>query len=814
MQAAMDRFNSEGRPTAADSTALRQWADSLQAIGQSTWGRNPKRARDYHQWALRAYRVLADSGRVAEAIGDVGVTYYYQSRYERALNHFKRSLTIHRDLGDRKEMASALNNLGVIRKEQGEYEKALARYRASVEIDRNLGNRAGVASSLTNIGLVYQREGRDEEALAHFREAIQIDRELDNREGLASNLHNIGLIRQKQGEYEKALARHRSSLQIERKMNNREGIASTLNNLGVIWKNLGEYEKALDRSREALQINRAVGDRASVILNLVNVGQVHLESGRLAAASDTLGRAVRHAEKLRLSVTSPGARRSLLSTQIQAYRGLSVAHLRSGRPDAALRTVEQARARLLADRLAGTAVGDTAFALPSVPEFRRTLAADEAALLYTGVGSESPLTALVVTQDTVHARELPDSTFLAAVKNKYATHLNRLRRERGPLTAALGENTAPGEPSMPSLAEIIRFYRYYLTRDQADTSIQNELSRRLYDLLVEPIAPVTADKRTLVAVPTGALGYLPFETVRDSTGTYLAEKKHVRYAQSLTVLRQLQGRDYSGREQSLLAFGGAVYEPNSKSGSSTLIAEARRGSTRAATPDHASTLLRDASRRMEQGKSPRRVYRKLGYAWWGNLPGTEREAQQLGQIAGGTATVLTGEMASERTVRSINERGELGEYERLHFATHGVAIPETPELSALVLSQAKASDSLAAKDGYLTMEEIADLEMRADVAVLSACQTGLGKVVAGEGVVSLSHAFLRAGANATLVSQWKVLDESTRRFMTSVYERAEAEQTSFAEAVTETKRAFIEGEYGAKNTDPLRWAPFVYYGRE
>jgi CHAT domain-containing protein len=141
-------------------------------------------------------------------------------------------------------------------------------------------------------------------------------------------------------------------------------------------------------------------------------------------------------------------------------------------------------------------------------------------------------------------------------------------------------------------------------------------------------------------------------------------------------------------------------------------------------------------------------------------------------------------------------------------------VPEAPDLSALVLSQVGASDSLAARDGYLTMEEIAGLQMRADVAVLSGCQTGLGKVVAGEGVVSLSHAVLRAGANATLVSQWKVLDESTRRFMAAVYRRAEKRTTSFAEAVTETKRAFIDGAHGAKNTDPLRWAPFVYYGRE
>jgi hypothetical protein len=117
---------------------------------------------------------------------------------------------------------------------------------------------------------------------------------------------------------------------------------------------------------------------------------VHLETGRLSAATDTLSEATRRAEQLRLSATSPDARRSLLSTQIDAYQALTTAHLRSGRPDSALRSVEQARARLLADRLADTATGDTAFALPSVGELRRTVGPDEAALLYAGVESEGP----------------------------------------------------------------------------------------------------------------------------------------------------------------------------------------------------------------------------------------------------------------------------------------------------------------------------------------------------------------------------------------------------------------------------------------
>jgi CHAT domain-containing protein len=573
----------------------------------------------------------------------------------------------------------------------------------------------------------------------------------------------------------------------------------------------GRYKMALSRFREALRMRQEIGDRFGILVSLYNIGVIRMETGRLPGATDTLEHAVRLADDLRLNATSPEARRSLLSKQIKAYRALITAHVHSGRPDSALRAIEQARARLLADRLAGTATGDTSFATPSVNELRQTLGPEEAALLYANAGSKWPLTALVVTEDTTVARELPDSTVRAAVEREYPSRLDRLRRTEGPLSAA---RTGPSTEEGPSLAEIVRLYRYYLTREQA-SSIQRDLARRLHGLLVEPVTGALADKSELITVPTGALGYLPFETLRDSSGQYLIEDTHVRYAQSLTVLRQLRGREYSERTRPLLAMGGAAYraeEAGEPDGN--VLAEARRGSTRVRTRGHASTLLRDAERRLEQGKSPRTTYERLGYGAWPPLPATEGEVRRLGRIAGTRARVVTGRGASESLIRSMSADGRLRQYRRVHFATHGIAVPETPALSALVLSQVGASDSLAARDGYLTMEEIADLKMKADVAVLSACQTGLGKVVAGEGVVSLSHAFLRAGANATLVSQWKVLDESTRRFMAAVYRRAEKRTTSFAEAVTETKRAFIAGEHGAKNTDPLRWAPFVYYGRE
>ena len=118
------------------------------------------------------------------------------------------------------------------------------------------------------------------------------------------------------------------------------------------------------------------------------------------------------------------------------------------------------------------------------------------------------------------------------------------------------------------------------------------------------------------------------------------------------------------------------------------------------------------------------------------------------------------------------------------------------------------------EDGYLRVPEVAALDLHADLVNLSACETGLGKIYGGEGVVGLTQAFLLAGANGLSVSLWQVSDQSTMRFMVSVYRLANETGLPFYQAIAETKRRFIEGDIAGENwQQPYYWAPFVYYGQ-
>lgn len=206
----------------------------------------------------------------------------------------------------------------------------------------------------------------------------------------------------------------------------------------------------------------------------------------------------------------------------------------------------------------------------------------------------------------------------------------------------------------------------------------------------------------------------------------------------------------------------------------------------------------------------RSSYDSLGLTSMKNLPGTLKEVKDIKKIID-NAEIITDKGVTEKKVKALSTSGALANYKVIHFATHGLVVPEIPELSALVLSQ--FADGQEGEDGFLNMREITDLKLQADFVNLSACETGLGRLYAGEGVVGLTHSFLIAGANGLSVSLWQVADVSTAEFMTAMYKLVENEGMDYVEAITEVKRRFIRGDFGEKYKAPFYWAPFIYYGK-
>jgi CHAT domain-containing protein len=190
------------------------------------------------------------------------------------------------------------------------------------------------------------------------------------------------------------------------------------------------------------------------------------------------------------------------------------------------------------------------------------------------------------------------------------------------------------------------------------------------------------------------------------------------------------------------------------------------------------------------------------------LPGTEREVKEIFKQfcdKDKKALVQINQNANEDFIKS----GELRKYRLLHLATHGFVNTSKPELSGILLAQ----DTTLKEDGILYSGEIYNLKLNADLTVLSACETGLGKLIKGEGLIGLTRALLYAGTKNIIVSLWKVADDSTSDLMIDFYKNlleAKQEKQEFSEVLRQAKLNMInEGKYA----HPFYWSPFILIGK-
>jgi CHAT domain-containing protein len=184
-----------------------------------------------------------------------------------------------------------------------------------------------------------------------------------------------------------------------------------------------------------------------------------------------------------------------------------------------------------------------------------------------------------------------------------------------------------------------------------------------------------------------------------------------------------------------------------------------------------------------------------------------REINQLGNLFNAqNACIYKQADATEANLQRLNQQGILAQYRYLVFSTHGYLSPQVPALSSIVLGQVNNPPKL---DGYITAGEWPGYDLKSDLMVLSACETGRGDVIGGEGIMGLPYAFYVAGNKNTLLTLWKIADNLTVEFMTSFFAKLKAGQGQI-EALTATKREFMNK--GEPHNKPKYWAAFVLYG--
>lgn len=336
------------------------------------------------------------------------------------------------------------------------------------------------------------------------------------------------------------------------------------------------------------------------------------------------------------------------------------------------------------------------------------------------------------------------------------------------------------------------------------------LQRYWHDTLIRPVLPLAGAHSRWIISPDKDLALLPFDTLPETftakgeSDKLLAEQRNITLVQSFSVYALLKKReaDYAAlpRSRTLLAMGNPIYDSGGWAENRGLRrGTGKRGFTasgEAASPGvAAAALVENAEQRAMAGLK------------WENLPGTAEEIRRITDVFGGTTggvDGLTGADASEGKLRELNNSGKLKDYRYLLFSAHGY-LAKNPTLSSLVLSQ---HGNPAGLDGYVTAGEWPLYDVRSDLTVLSACDTGVGKVQAGESVLGLPYALFVAGNRNTLLSLWPVADEATAEFMALFFGKLK-QGKSQPVALSETKQDFMRHPTWSK---PVFWAAFVLYG--
>ncbi len=302
--------------------------------------------------------------------------------------------------------------------------------------------------------------------------------------------------------------------------------------------------------------------------------------------------------------------------------------------------------------------------------------------------------------------------------------------------------------------------------------------------------------RRLILSPDGALALLPFEPLAIG-GRRLVERYDISYVQSFSVFGVLQRRQPPPvGQRALLGVGAPSFAADAEAGSvhRNLPAAAVRSAAQNAA---VATLAQDP-------QAARRAFDAMGMRW-SPLPGAERELRQVARLFP-AAALLTGDEASEERLAKLNTSGALSRFRYLLFATHGFLSYTHPSLSSIVLRQ----PGTLQHDGYLTAAELPLYRLDSELAVLSACETGVGPVRAGSGVMGLPLALMAAGNRHTVVSLWSVPDRSTAELIPRMFRHLRQGATP-AVALSRAKRELARQ---ASYVDPLHWAGFVLYGAQ
>jgi len=847
-------------------------ADSLYAIGIQIRGNKQDRdnAIEYHQKALDLYKEIGDERGESEVLGGLGLIYtsidydtsleYYKEAlikrekvddriltgntlnsigslyygifedYSKALNYFDRAEVVRTELGDSLNLGRTIHLKASTLENLGQNELSLEYYKKSFRLNQRSGDQGRVAEAQKNSGTILNNMGKYPEALEYLGKAEKAYRVLEDSTGLSDSFNQIGYVYLNLGDLNAALEKFNDAISIAKKQNDQWGLAGIYNNLGIMLQNAGRYEKALEYASDALSIYEELKDQSSIIVSLNNIGTIYYDLKDYQKAEDYYHRGLIICRELKVKDQEANYLLNLANAQsfmgrmdeavLNYQEGFEIARTLNSPDltwkyitglaeyyettgeyekvielnDTALRIIEGLRSTLPGNEFKATYMAKERYVYEDIIDLLETLYEKDGTKGYDKLAfryAEQSKSRVLL--DLLSAAKFTSYTdpFEDNLRNPEPVSIDEAKalcpdKNTVVLEYSVGDSSSCLWVITRSDYKIFRLPRRKILQEQIETIRFSLLDPQqgisdffmnagslLYEELIKPAESFIAKKSKLIIIPDGVLNYLPFEVLLSenkqltkeisySDLPFLVKKYPVSYGQSASVLKTLISKpaeEASTRAvgKRLLTMGDPLYDDTSFN---------------------------------DRVKYPRLEY-------------SGKEIENIASFfSAGSSEIYLRNMATEE---NFKRNTDLNGFNYLHFATHGLIDEDKPEMSSIVLTTTKNSG----EDGLLQATEIFNLKLNADLVVLSACQTGLGKLVRGEGMVGLTRAFMYAGTPTVMVSLWSVSDMSTAALMGEFYKNLIKNKLFKTDALRKAQLTLMTDE---KYAHPFYWAPFILIG--
>ncbi|MFM7601022.1 MAG: CHAT domain-containing protein [Pseudanabaena sp.] len=704
-----------------------------------------QKAIDYYQQSLVIFKQIGNLNGEGSTLGNLGTTFSSLGEYQKSIDYHQQSLAIFKQIGDRLGEGKSLNNLGLTYDRLGQYQKAIDYYQQSLALAKQISDRDGEATSLLSLGLTANNIGQYQKAVDYYQQSLAIFKQLGNRDGEGKSLGGLGNGYYRLGQYQKAIDYYQQALVIAKQIGDRNGEGYSRIGLGLAYNNLGQYQQSIESYQQALVIVKQIGDRDGEGIILNNLGLSFLGLNQIDLAILSYKQSVNVRESIRKDI-----------------RGLSQEERKSylGRVDFSYRILVELLLRQ--GRIIEAIQVLDLLKVQELEDYLKNIKGNNRTA--EGIRLLEP-EKIVSNQLSAASKEK-----LYELNRQLATQIQQLPKSEINRVPDYLKQIPQGTVLLYPLIlrdrlELIVFSKNNIPVNRTVKISQENLEKLIIDyrggLLdngSEDVKEHATELYNLLIKPIEA------ELTQAKAETILyAPDGQLRYVPMAALYDGKQWLIEKYRVSNLIAYILSDFAPQSKAQPSILAGAFG-------------------------GKSGERKFGQTA------LPATITEVQSIANSFQNSVTLIE-ENFSRQAIESKFKNHNI-----LHLATHAEFNIGSPDQSFIIFGNGDK----------IRLNEITDWQIpNIDLIVLSACQTGVGKMGDGVEILGFGYQIQKAGAKQAIASLWKVDDIGTQALMTEFYGELQKGNVTVTEGLRRAQVSLIKSK---DYKHPYYWSAFFAIG--